>query len=115
MLRQQAVRALLDDDDVRQSVHARLLQGTTAWNTRRYLQAAFNRPGASPWVLIAQSQVGREGLNLHESCCVVVQFHAEWNLAVLEQQIGRVDRKGSLWERRAEKWLKEGAQGRCSR
>jgi hypothetical protein len=111
VLRQQALRALLEDDDGRQSLHARLLQGATRWETRRYLQAAFNRSGASPWILIAQSQVGREGLNLHESCCVVVQFHAEWNPAVLEQQIGRVDRKGSLWERRAQKWLEDGAQG----
>lgn len=111
VLRQGALRALLEDDDGRQSFHARLLQGATRWETRRYLQAAFNRPGASPWVLIAQSQVGREGLNLHESCRVVVQFHAEWNPAVLEQQIGRVDRKGSLWERLAQKWLDDGAQG----
>jgi hypothetical protein len=111
VLRQQSLRALLEDDDGRQSLHARLLQGATRWETRRYLQAAFNRPGASPWVLIAQSQVGREGLNLHESCRVIVQFHAEWNPAVLEQQIGRVDRKGSLWERRAQKWLADGARG----
>ncbi|MCY1072919.1 helicase-related protein [Archangium lansingense] len=111
VLRHEALRALLEDDNGRQSVHARLLEGDTRWQTRRYLQAAFNRPGASPWVLIAQSQVGREGLNLHESCRVVVQFHAEWNPAVLEQQIGRVDRKGSLWEQRAQTWLAEGAQG----
>lgn len=111
VLRQQALHALLEDDDGRQSLHARLLQGATRWETRRYLQAAFNRPGASPWVLIAQSQVGREGLNLHEACRVVVQFHAEWNPAVLEQQIGRVDRKGSLWEQRAQHWLVDGAQG----
>lgn len=111
VLRQGALRALLEDDDGRQSFHARLLHGETRWETRRYLQAAFNRPGASPSVLIAQSQVGREGLNLHESCRVVVQFHAEWNPAVLEQQIGRVDRKGSLWEQRAQKWLADGAHG----
>lgn len=111
VLRQKALRTLLEDDDGRQSFHARLLQGATGWETRRYLQAAFNRPGASPRVLIAQSQVGREGLNLHESCRIVIQFHAEWNPAVLEQQIGRVDRKGSLWERLAQKWLDEGAQG----
>lgn len=110
VLRQEALRALFEDDDGRQSLHARLLQGATRWETRRYIQAAFNRPGASPWVLIAQSQVGREGLNLHESCRVVVQFHAEWNPAVLEQQIGRVDRKGSLWERLAQGWLDEGSQ-----
>ena len=111
VLRQEALRALLADDDGRQSFHARLLHGATGWGTRRYLQAAFNRPGASPGVLIAQSQVGREGLNLHESCRVVVQFHAEWNPAVLEQQIGRVDRKGSLWEQLAQKWLADGGQG----
>lgn len=111
VLRQESLRALLADDDGRQSSHARLLQGATRWETRRYLQAAFNRPGASPWVLIAQSQVGREGLNLHESCRVVVQFHAEWNPAVLEQQIGRVDRKGSLWERLAQDWLDGERQG----
>ena len=111
MRRQDALRVLVKADDGRQSFHARLLQGETGWATRRYLQAAFNRPGASPRVLIAQSQVGREGLNLHKSCRVVVQFHAEWNPAVLEQQIGRVDRKGSLWEQRAQKWLADGAQG----
>jgi len=111
VLRQQTLHALLKDDDGRQSLHARLLQGATRWETRRYLQAAFNRPGVSPWVLIAQSQVGREGLNLHKACRVVVQFHAEWNPAVLEQQIGRVDRKGSLWEHLARKWLEDGAQG----
>lgn len=111
VLRHEALRALLEDDDGRQSFHARLLQGATRWETRRYLQAAFNRPGASPWVLIAQSQVGREGLNLHESCRVVVQFHAEWNPAVLEQQIGRVDRKGNLWEKLAQNWLDDGSQG----
>lgn len=99
-----------DDSDHRQSLHARLLQGETKWGTRRYLQAAFNRPAASPWVLVAQSQVGREGLNLHELCRVVVQFHAEWNPAVLEQQIGRVDRKGSLWEERFKQWRAEGGQ-----
>ncbi len=96
-LRQDALqRAFIEHDDVdnRQSLHARLLQGETKWGTRRYLQAAFNRRGASPGVLVAQSQVGREGLNLHESCRVVLQFHAEWNPGVIEQQIGRVRPKG---------------------
>lgn len=108
---QESLWTFLEDDPVLQSSHARLLQGDTRWQTRRYLQTAFNRLGGSPRVLIAQSQVGREGLNLHESCRVVIQFHAEWNPAVLEQQIGRVDRKGSLWERLAQKWLEEGRQG----
>jgi hypothetical protein len=104
-------RALADDLAGRQSWHARLLQGSTGRETRRYLQAAFNRRGASPGVLIAQSQVGREGLNLHKACRVVLQFHAEWNPAILEQQIGRVDRKGSHWEDLARRWLDGGADG----
>lgn len=108
----QILTQLQKDDNGIQSFHARLLQGQTEWQTRRYLQAAFNRPTASPSILIAQSQVGREGLNLHESCRVVIQFHAEWNPAVLEQQIGRVDRKGSLWERRAQEWIDNGALGK---
>lgn len=100
-----------DDANLRMRTHAVLLSGQDRWSTRRYVQAAFNRPTSSPRVLIAQSQVGREGLNLHEACRVVLQFHAEWNPAVLEQQIGRVDRKGSLWEKMARRWLDDGARG----
>ena len=110
--RRNALRELVNDEEGPRSFHARLLQGATGWATRRYVQAAFNRRKASPEVLIAQSQVGREGLNLHESCRVVVQFHAEWNPAVLEQQIGRVDRKGSLWEKEARRWLNANASGK---
>lgn len=106
-----SLKELVKDSSSRQSQHARLLDGDKSWQTRRYMQAAFNRDASSPYILIAQSQVGREGLNLHESCRVVVQFHAEWNPAVLEQQIGRVDRKGSLWEQRAQQWLADGALG----
>jgi len=57
-------------------------------------------------VLVAQSTVGREGLNLHEECRTVVLLHAEWNPGVVEQQIGRVDRKNSrfLKDYRAGDW-----------
>jgi hypothetical protein len=51
------------------------------------LQTAFNKRDAFPRVLLAQSAVGREGLNLHKACRVVVQLHAEWNPAILEQQL----------------------------
>lgn len=104
-------RAFCDEQEFRQSLHARLLEGSTPMETREHLQDAFNREHSSPRVLIAQSQVGREGLNLHEACRVVLQFHAEWNPAVLEQQIGRVDRKRSEWERRAQQWLDGGMKG----
>jgi hypothetical protein len=105
--REAALRALFEKgSSTLQRRFAVLLEGSTQAATRRYIQAAFNRRTSSPRVLIAQSQVGREGLNLHEACRVVLQFHAEWNPAILEQQIGRVDRKNSLWEQLAKAWLR---------
>jgi len=77
---------------------ARLMVGETKPNTRHFLKSAFNRKYGYPKVLVAQSLVGREGLNLHKACCTVVLLHLEWNPGVVEQQIGRVDRIGSLWE-----------------
>ncbi|KXU92098.1 hypothetical protein CR51_31170 [Caballeronia megalochromosomata] len=77
---------------------ARLMFGETRPETRRMLQLAFNRAHSFPRVLVAQSMVGREGLNLHKACRTVVLLHPEWNPGVVEQQIGRVDRLGSLWE-----------------
>lgn len=78
--------------------YARLMSGETKPATRRFLQLAFNRKQGHPKVLVAQSLVGREGLNLHKACRTVVLLHPEWNPGVVEQQIGRVDRIGSLWE-----------------
>lgn len=78
--------------------YARLMYGKTEPATRRLLQLAFNRKHSHPKVLVAQSIVGREGLNFHKACRTVVLLHPEWNPGVVEQQIGRVDRIGSLWE-----------------
>lgn len=83
----------------RQGEFARVLNGQTPQSTRQLLQLAFNREHSHPRVLVAQSAVGREGLNLHRACRTVVLLHPEWNPGVVEQQIGRVDRIGSLWER----------------
>lgn len=83
----------------RQGEFARVLNGQTPQSTRQLLQLAFNREHSHPRVLVAQSAVGREGLNLHKACRTVVLLHPEWNPGVVEQQIGRVDRIGSLWER----------------
>ncbi len=57
----------------------RLMDGDMAQARRRMVQTAFNRTYSYPRVLIAQSLVGREGLNLHEACRVVLLFHSEWN------------------------------------
>ncbi|UWQ43376.1 helicase [Leisingera aquaemixtae] len=95
----------------REGSFARVMSGRTQAQTRRNLQASFNREGAWPMVIVSQSQVGREGLNLHEACCVVVLLHSEWNPAIVEQQIGRVDRKNSLWEKRMREWKATGEEG----
>jgi hypothetical protein len=96
----------------REGHYARLMYGDTAPQTRRLLQAAFNREGSWPQILVAQSLVGREGLNLHQSCRMVVLLHLEWNPAHVEQQIGRVDRIGSKWAREAEAYLSAGDASR---
>jgi hypothetical protein len=88
------------------STFCRFMDGLTKMKSRRVLQLQFNNPNSMPKVLIAQSMVGREGLNLHEACKRVFIFHPEWNPAVVEQQIGRVDRVDSLWERLAKEHIK---------
>lgn len=89
---------------------ARLMYGETKHVTRRLLQMAFNRQDSYPRVLVAQSVVGREGLNLHKACRTVLLLHPEWNPAVVEQQIGRVDRLGSRWEQMLEEAVANGVQ-----
>lgn len=102
---------LKDEFSRQEGGFARLMYGGTQARTRRLIQLAFNRPHSHPRVLVTQSVVGREGLNLHKACKTVVLLHPEWNPGVVEQQIGRVDRVGSLWERTLEQALSEpGAQ-----
>lgn len=86
----------------------RLLYGGTRHETRRLLQVGFNRSISFPKVLVAQSMVGREGLNLHEACRVVILLHPEWNPGVVEQQIGRIDRVNSRWSKEFVEYYKAG-------
>ena len=105
----QDVRAIIAGEFSRtRGSFARLLDGSTEYPTRRLLQAAFNRQNSFPRVLIAQSIVGREGLNLHEACRVVLLLHPEWNPGVVEQQIGRVDRLGSHWSKAIDAAIQQG-------
>lgn len=90
---------------------ARLMYGNTSLESRRMIQLAFNRPHSFPRVLVAQSLVGREGLNLHKSCRIVVLLHPEWNPGVVEQQIGRVDRVGSHWCNKLDEAIEKGIRG----
>lgn len=87
---------------------ASLMYSGTKQSTRRLLQLAFNRSHSFPKVLVAQSMVGREGLNLHKACKTVVLLHHEWNPGVVEQQIGRVDRVGSFWQKSLDKTIEAG-------
>jgi hypothetical protein len=103
----QLIKNEIEDLSYRFGGFTRLLNGDVKMETRRILQGQFNAQHTFPWILIAQSQVGREGLNLHKTCKTVMQFHPEWNPGVLEQQIGRVDRIKSKWESCAESWNKE--------
>lgn len=100
----------LDDADSRESSFCRMLDGSTPPATRKVLQAQFNSM-VYPRVLITQSLVGREGLNLHKKCRRVLLFHPEWNPAIVEQQIGRVDRINSLWTAMADAWHDDGRRG----
>ena len=102
---------LQEEYDNLQGRFARLMDGNSKPATRRFLQLAFNRPHSHPKVLVAQSLVGREGLNLHTACRTVVLLHLEWNPGVVEQQIGRVDRIGSLWEEKLKLWEKTHGEG----
>lgn len=102
---------LRDEYSRRESGYARLMHGATTNETRRLLQLAFNRRHGYPKVLVTQSMVGREGLNLHKACRTVVLLHPEWNPGVVEQQIGRVDRIGSLWESKLEEAIANSVAG----
>ncbi|WP_277977939.1 DEAD/DEAH box helicase [Pantoea endophytica] len=111
-LRWQAVLERIDQEyGSRESQFARLMDGNTAPPTRQLLNFAFNRPHCRPSVLVAQSLVAREGLNLHLACRTVVMMHPEWNPAVAEQQIGRVDRLNSLWQKKLNEALVAGKRG----
>ena len=103
---------MAEEYDVPRGGFARFMYGGTAQSTRRMLQLAFNRIHSFPKVLVAQSMVGREGLNLHEACRTVVMLHPEWNPGVVEQQIGRVDRVGSYWSKLLDEAIQDGKKGR---
>jgi hypothetical protein len=108
--RWQQIAQRLSDEFLRpEGGFARLMDGSTRPHSRQMLQQAFNRRDSFPQVLVAQSLVGREGLNLHRECRAVILLHPEWNPGVVEQQIGRVDRVGGRWSKLLEDALTDGA------
>lgn len=87
-----------DQQNLTGSEYAMLFSGDVSFERRAIVQTEFNRRNGFPRVLVAQTTVGKEGLNLHKSCRTIVFLNADWNPGVIEQQIGRVDRIASLWE-----------------
>ena len=81
----------------RMTARCQMMIGGTRATTRRTRQANFNHPQLNPRILVGQSDIVSEGLNLHRSCRTVVPFHLDWNPGRIEQQIGRVDRQDSAW------------------
>jgi hypothetical protein len=71
--------------------------GDDGESSRDAVQFAFNLPGP-PYVLLC-SQIAREGIDLHLWCRRIVHHDLEWNPALMEQQVGRIDRIGSLSRR----------------
>ena len=77
--------------------NVRLVNGTTASDTRQRLMLAFNTP-FFPEVLVASS-VLTEGVDLHLSCRHIIHHDLCWNPSTLEQRTGRIDRIGAKAER----------------
>jgi hypothetical protein len=68
-----------------------LIHGGLSRDERRTALDGFQQGRCN--VLLATDAAG-EGLNLHESCRVVINLELPWNPMRLEQRIGRVDRIG---------------------
>ncbi|MBL8683567.1 MAG: helicase [Myxococcales bacterium] len=86
------------DDVVKAGV---IVRHTVDGESREQLREAFNTP-LYPMILIA-NEVMQEGLDLHHHCRRVIHHDLAWNPAQLEQRVGRVDRLGSLVQRRRAK------------
>lgn len=73
----------------------KLLQEVIGETTNRdTILANFSSP-FFPLVLIC-SQVSQEGVDMHRYCRTIVLHDLNWNPAILEQRIGRLDRVGSF-------------------
>lgn len=86
-----------DDGGQRQYVgNVRLINGSTAQETRQRLMLAFNTP-FFPEIMVTSS-VMAEGVDLHLNCRHIIHHDLAWNPSNLEQRTGRVDRIGAKAE-----------------
>ena len=85
--------ALLNEESQGTLNAVETLTGETR-DRREEVLRGFSSP-ALPYALIC-SPVSQEGVNLHSFCRSIVLHDLNWNPALLEQRIGRVDRRGSF-------------------
>ncbi|HMT48820.1 helicase-related protein [uncultured Dietzia sp.] len=76
----------------------RRAHGATGLEDRVRLTSIFNTPSV-PDILVASSVMG-EGIDLHMNCDTIIHHDLDWNPGVVEQRTGRIERIGSLAERR---------------
>ncbi|MGG6265406.1 DISARM system SNF2-like helicase DrmD [Leptolyngbya sp. AN03gr2] len=71
----------------------RVLFGGMTDPEREEIKQAFNDPDSGLRILIA-TDAASEGLNLQETCHLILHFDIPWNPARLDQRNGRLDRHG---------------------
>jgi len=69
-----------------------LIHGDVPHEERIDIVDRFNQKGG-PQVLLT-SEVGSEGIDMHENCRCLVNYDMPWNPMRVEQRIGRIDRVG---------------------
>jgi superfamily II DNA or RNA helicase len=83
----------------RAGVDVVLIHGDIKHDERKEIVDSFNSAGG-PQVLLS-SEVGSEGIDMHEYCRCLVNYDLPWNPMRVEQRIGRIDRVGQKAEKLA--------------
>ncbi|MBC6442344.1 MAG: DEAD/DEAH box helicase [Rhodobacteraceae bacterium] len=74
-------------------VHVTVLNGSMPLDEKTNNVRAFNSRKAR---VMVSTEAGGEGLNLHDSCYILVNYDLPWNPARLVQRIGRLYRYGQV-------------------
>jgi len=78
-------------------IHVVQIHGGIPHEDRKEIVDGFNSEGG-PRVLLS-SEVGSEGIDMHEYCRCLINYDMPWNPMRVEQRIGRIDRVGQKAER----------------
>lgn len=74
-----------------------LIHGDVKHEDRKDIVDRFNSEGG-PQILLS-SEVGSEGIDMHEYCRCLINYDLPWNPMRVEQRIGRIDRVGQKADR----------------